>query len=329
MEKEKKEVIKHSSAIQITNEINLLQRRAWNVLLAYAYENLPTRNIHEIDLRRLVQHLKFDSKNIAYLKDVLRDLRAAEVEWNILGKDQVEEWGVCGLLAAVKIKGNKIFYEYSSELRRRLYNPAMYARISLSLQNDFKSKYSLALYELAVDFRGVGQTPWYTIEDFRRFMGVRPEEYSRFKDFNNYIIKRAITEVNRKSGLFLKVQYKREKRRIVEIKIIIKLNPGNKIEIKPFAPGSQPQAALPGLPGEAAVDDPEILQVLVTEFGLASESATQILESYSIFYIHEVLEMVRSYLQTRPIQDIPAFTQKAIEEDFRHNAGVKKTAIQE
>jgi hypothetical protein len=32
----RKEVIKHSAAVQIQNNITLLQRRAWNVLLANA-----------------------------------------------------------------------------------------------------------------------------------------------------------------------------------------------------------------------------------------------------------------------------------------------------
>jgi hypothetical protein len=39
---DKTEVIKHSAAIQIQNSISLLQRRAWNILLANAYEELPT-----------------------------------------------------------------------------------------------------------------------------------------------------------------------------------------------------------------------------------------------------------------------------------------------
>ena len=35
------EVIKASPAIQIQSRISLLQRRAWNVLLANAYNELP------------------------------------------------------------------------------------------------------------------------------------------------------------------------------------------------------------------------------------------------------------------------------------------------
>jgi hypothetical protein len=36
----KKEVIKASAAVQVQNKMTLLQRRAWNILLAHAYDEL-------------------------------------------------------------------------------------------------------------------------------------------------------------------------------------------------------------------------------------------------------------------------------------------------
>ena len=44
-----KSVIKHSAAVQISNSINLIQRRAWNILLANAYYDLPEKEIFEVD----------------------------------------------------------------------------------------------------------------------------------------------------------------------------------------------------------------------------------------------------------------------------------------
>jgi hypothetical protein len=49
---EKTEVIKASGAIQIENNITLLQRRAWNLLLANAYDELPTQEKHQIGVTR-------------------------------------------------------------------------------------------------------------------------------------------------------------------------------------------------------------------------------------------------------------------------------------
>jgi len=97
--KEKKEVIKHSAAIQIQNNITLLQRRAWNVLLANAYDELPTAEEHRIDVQDLMQSLEFYSKNDKYLKEALRALVTCSVEWNLLNKDGKTQWGISALLA--------------------------------------------------------------------------------------------------------------------------------------------------------------------------------------------------------------------------------------
>ncbi len=53
----KKEVIKHSSAIHISNEVNLLQRRAWNIMLAQAYNDLPKGDTYSLTVRELCNAL--------------------------------------------------------------------------------------------------------------------------------------------------------------------------------------------------------------------------------------------------------------------------------
>ena len=90
------EVIKASPAIQIQSKISLLQRRAWNVLLANAYNELPDKDIHSVSVVELAAKLGFGDGNQEYLKEMLRSLRSCEVEWNLLNKDNKQEWGVAG-----------------------------------------------------------------------------------------------------------------------------------------------------------------------------------------------------------------------------------------
>jgi len=70
----KQEVIKHSAAIQIQNSITLLQRRAWNVLLAHAYDELEIEEEHYMRVQHLMQMLEFHSKNEDYLREALEAL---------------------------------------------------------------------------------------------------------------------------------------------------------------------------------------------------------------------------------------------------------------
>lgn len=115
MLKDHKEIIKHSSAIQIENSISLLQRKAWNVLFARAYDKLPEEEIHHVNVQELTGVLGYGSTNHRHLKDSIKALVTAGVEWNVLNKDKEEEWGVTTLLAQAQIKSgvrHKLKAEY-------------------------------------------------------------------------------------------------------------------------------------------------------------------------------------------------------------------------
>jgi hypothetical protein len=223
----KKEVIKHSSAIHIKNSINLLQRRTWNVLLANAFNELMENKTHRIMVKDLKETLFFDSKDDGLLKNSIEKLVGCVVTWNILGKDKKKPgWAATSLLAQAEVKDGFCTYAYSELLKSKLFNPSMYARINLSMQNKFTSKHSLVLYELCLDYLKAqneqGETPKILIEAFRELMGIEDDQYLNFKYFNKQIIKIAVDEVNKLSDLEIKVYFFREVRRIVALKFYIK-----------------------------------------------------------------------------------------------------------
>ena len=110
---ERNELIKASPAIQVQSKMTLLQRRAWNVLLANAYDELPNTDIYSISVAELAAKLGFNSKNENYLKEILEALVDCKVKWNILGKDKEEEWGVAVLLASANIKDGICTYGFA------------------------------------------------------------------------------------------------------------------------------------------------------------------------------------------------------------------------
>ena len=132
------EVIKASPAIQIQSKISLLQRRAWNLLLANAYNELPDKDIHSVSMVELAAKLGFDSGNQEYLKEVLSSLRSCEVEWNLLNKDNKQ---VCCLTLSVR-RDRKRYQHLGNVLRLKLHNPR---KLNLRLQNQFRSQYALVL----------------------------------------------------------------------------------------------------------------------------------------------------------------------------------------
>lgn len=225
MLRNKREVIKHSAAIYIENNITLLQRRAWNVLLAYAYDELLTKEEHAIKVKDLMRILEFDSKNEDYLKEALEALVTCKLKWNLLGKD-IMEWGVTTLLSEAIIRNGTCLYGYGRTLRERLHNPRMYARISLSMQNKFTSKHAQALWEMCVDCldeaRNYGESRFIALEQYRELMGLGQTMYPLFKDLGKYVIKAPVEEINEVTDFHVEAEYQRVGRKVVAVKFKVR-----------------------------------------------------------------------------------------------------------
>ena len=222
------EVIKASPAIQIQSKISLLQRRAWNVLLANAYNELANKDIHRVSLNELAAKLGFGDGNQEYLKEVLKSIVDCTVEWNLLNKDNKQVWGAASLLAFVKIEEGFCFYQFPHPLRQKLYNPRVYAKLNLRLQNRFKSRYALVLWEVCFDYfdteRDQGETPFVPLETFRELMGLQTGDYTTFKSLNQWVIKPAVKEINDVTNYHVEVEQKRLGRRVAALKFrIIKI----------------------------------------------------------------------------------------------------------
>ena len=220
-----KEVIKASPAIQIESPLTYLQRKAWNILLANAYNELPTKETHRVNVNELAQKLGFGSRNWEHLKDTLEALVDCKVKWNLLNKDKKEKWGVASLLSEVELDNGICTYAFTPYLRYRLYNPRLYTRLNLQMQDRFSRKYALVLWEVCFDYfdiaRKAGETPFIALETFRDLMGLKNHEYPVFSEFNRSIIKPAIEEINVQTGYFVEVEYKKVGRKVAELKFSI------------------------------------------------------------------------------------------------------------
>jgi hypothetical protein len=265
----KREVIKHSAAIQIENNITLLQRRTWNALLYNAYNELETKEEHAIPVRKLARLVGYDSHDMGYLKEAALAMLRCIVQYNVLGKDgSTERWGAMALLAQVDIQKGWFTYAYSPELRRRLHNPAMYARLDLNMQKQFDSKHALALWELCADYLGssrdYGESPFIPLAEYRKLMGIADDMYPLFKLFNKRIIKEPIAEINRVSDFFVSVNYRRSGRKVTALKFTIR-----RITTLPEAAAGQGKLF-------PAMEDMPLVVRLLRDVGLSSGDAWDI-----------------------------------------------------
>lgn len=219
-------VKKHVAAIHVSGKLTLLQRKLSNVLLLNAYDTLTTSRRHQIDARTLCMMIGYNSNDFDTLKDSLRGLAETVAEWDMLDEEGRQEWGVSSLLSYAKLKGGVCEYAYSDALAEKLHDPKVFALINLNIQRRFTSGHALALYENCYRFIRTGSSGWWSLELFRRLMGVADSAYyESYKHLNAKIIKPAVAEVNKTSNILLTPEVKKMGRQVTDIRFRIEENP--------------------------------------------------------------------------------------------------------
>ena len=323
------EVIKASPAIQIQSRISLLQRRAWNVLLANAYNELPDKDVHSVSVVELAAKLGFGNGNQEYLKEVLKSIVDCKVEWNVLDKDKEEEWGVASLLAEVRIRNGICFYQFPHTLRLKLHNPRVYAKLNLRLQNRFKSRYALVLWEVCFDYfdtdRNQGETPFIPLEIFKGLMGLEKDEYSVFKELNRNVIKPAIKEINNLTDYHVEVEQKRIGRRIGELKFRI-----TKVEQIPIQESLFPD--IENLPlvalelVQASIDRNVALKIADHEWNFVNPQKLPTPGTYPDFMAY-ITEKIEISLNAADVKNRSGFIVEAIRENYQDPAVQKAREV--
>ncbi|HBZ43997.1 MAG TPA: replication initiation protein [Maritimibacter sp.] len=219
-------VKKHVAAIHVSGKLTLLQRKLSNVLLLNAYDTLTTNRRHQIDARTLCMMIGYNSNDFDTLKDSLRGLAETVAEWDMLDEQGRQEWGVSSLLSYAKLKGGVCEYAYSDALAEKLHDPKVFALINLNIQRRFTSGHALALYENCYRFIRTGSTGWWSLDLFRRLMGVADSAYyESYKHLNAKIIKPAVAEVNKTSNILVTPEVKKMGRQVTDIRFLIEENP--------------------------------------------------------------------------------------------------------
>lgn len=219
-------VKKHVAAIHVSGKLSLLQRKLSNVLLLNAYDMLTRQQRFQIDARTLCLMVGYNSNDFDTLKQSLRGLAETVAEWDMLDEAGRQEWGVSSLLSYAKLKGGVCEYAYSPALAEKLNDPKVFALINLNIQRRFTSGHALALYENCYRFHRTGSTGWWSLETFRRLMGVEGSSYyESYKHLNAKIIKPATAEVNRTSNIVIAPEVRKRGRAVTDIRFVIESNP--------------------------------------------------------------------------------------------------------
>ena len=70
--------------------------------------------------------------------------------------------------------------------------------------SSLNSTYAIRLYELLIQWRSVGKTPLFDLQQFRQQLGVEPVQYKTMSNFKKYVLDFAVQQVNEHTDITVK-----------------------------------------------------------------------------------------------------------------------------
>jgi plasmid replication initiation protein len=201
---------KNSSSIQISNKISAIQRKSYNYMLKIAKNEFnKDKNIRTFSITadELLVFFGIGNENYTRLKKELEVLNRTQVRYNILGKNRRSKVsGAFTLISEFEYKNGIISYSFPKKIEDMILYPKMFGKINLVVIKSLRSRYAIALYELAEDYINA-QIPKMTIEKFRELMGIEKHQYYKFSMFKKYVIDVAIKEINDRENINFTITY--------------------------------------------------------------------------------------------------------------------------
>lgn len=273
--------------IHMSGNLTLSQKKIFNHLIAYAFKDLGSTDVYRANVSQLVKDTGFDSKNLTALRATLRSIQRTLVSLDLLNDNGIPTgFTDINLLSQTGVLNGIVTYSFPPGLRTLLNDPKVFAIISLSTEDTFRSVHTLNLYETILRFRKVRSTGFIDLPTWRKLIGANDPCYESFKVFNYSVLKPAIKEINDKCDVSIVPFFEKLGRNISAIRFEIT----EKSKIISDA-------------GGVVVDEDEIdpvhaaIEERLLALGLSEKDVMSILGDHQIDYIDGNLTIVETRIR--------------------------------
>lgn len=323
-------VRKSATTINICADLTLAQRRGLNILIYAALPRMADTTQHQLSLNALAWAMTGDARVTRNLRGIVADLKkmmTQVVEWDTLGEDGGSgEWEATVLVPWIRIRRDgMVLFRFTPEFQARLMQDLRSVEIALAAPLEFRSVYTLALYEHVRLYTEQGHTPWLTIEQLLALFGKRPgTSYSTFKRVNDRILSDAITVVNARSDVDIALETRRKEHGEVQdlrFRVTLKTN------AETLVPTQEEIDAVSDPPEESPERrlERKRLEMRLADFGVGGARAKDILEKYDQERILTCLAAADAWIKrmqetNRPIRNRCAVGYAAVTEGWHLGA---------
>lgn len=212
--KKTKLIVKDNALIEASFNLSLVEQRLMllSIVEAREYEHLNYETAIKISVKTYSEEFKINKK-IAYkqLKEATETLFERKFSYYDKETDERLKSRWIHTASYIDDKGHVIIYLTPIVIKmiRRL--EIEFTKYLLNHVSDFKSKYSVRLFEIISKWKDLGYTSKYSINDLRGMLGVSETEYKTMSLFKRNVLDKAVTEINKAESILFNLQYEQFK----------------------------------------------------------------------------------------------------------------------
>lgn len=220
-------VVKDNALIDASFNLSLIEQRIMLLAIVEAREsrNLSPDTPIEVSVSDYIHQFKVDSNNAyALLKDASKTLKRREFSYldRYKGIEALSTANWVNKVTYVDKSGLIVLYLSHEVISLISKLSEQFTKYYIEQVSDFKSKYSIRLYELIIKWLSVTKTEKYNINDLRLKLGLGVEEYSTMSNFKSNVLDKAISEINKHTDITVDYQQFKKGRVITDIQFSIK-----------------------------------------------------------------------------------------------------------
>lgn len=222
MSKETRLVVKDNSLIDASFNLSLVEQRLMLLAIVEAREIDKLTPDTPIEVRATAyrdQYKTDESNAYSQLADATKQLFNRQFSYidQFKGEDCITVARWVNRASYLNDRGTVVLYMSSEVISMISRLEANFTQYLLEQVSDFKSKYSIRLYELLIKYRDIGVSKKFDIAELRSKLGLENTEYKVIADFKKRVLDLAVDEINKKTDIEIKYDQFKEGRKVSHI----------------------------------------------------------------------------------------------------------------
>ena len=222
MSKDSRLVVKDNSLIDASFNLSLVEQRLMLLAIVEAREldKITPETPIEVKATAYRDQYKTDESNAySQLADATKQLFNRQFSYidRYADTDAVTVSRWVNEVTYVNDKGMVVMYLNRNVISMISRLEANFTQYLLEQVSEFKSKYSIRLYELLIKYRDIGTSKKFEIAELRSKLGLEDNEYKLNAVFKRDVLDKAVKEINDKADIKIKYEQFKEGRKVSHI----------------------------------------------------------------------------------------------------------------